>query len=208
MPLSRLVVKSLSRLALACLLVVADRIMVHRPMSLDRAHGRARRIQPFARGPDRIAARRALAFEHPRRLLPRPRGLAIRVEPGMGEGAGPGEDRGYHGKEGIAGDKGAAGICRCGAGAAQRATAWLIAVAGRGGPRSPFPLIEHTSPAAPAASGRACPPRASDRHPHGPRRQRRLGRSVSGDRARPAWARPRCDGPGPSQEYSLSGLVA
>ena len=107
MPLSRLVVKTLSRLALACLLVVADRIMVHRPMSLDRAQGRARRIQPFARGPHRIAARHALAFEHPRRLLRGPRGLAIRVEPGMGEGAGPGEDRGYHGKKGIAGDRGA-----------------------------------------------------------------------------------------------------
>ena len=72
--------------------VIVQRIMSHRAVALDRAERRADTLQPFARGPDGVAARLTLAFEHPRRLLLRRGHLAICIEPGMG-GAGLGEDR-------------------------------------------------------------------------------------------------------------------
>ena len=56
------------------------------------------------------------------------------------------------------GGEGAAGICRGGAGAAQRATARLIAVAGRGGRRSTFPCRSNAIAGDAGDLRRACPP--------------------------------------------------
>ena len=83
------------------------RIVAHGSVAVDRAQGGTGRLQPFARGPRRVTARRALTFEHPRRLLLRPGGFAAGVESGMGEGTGCGEDRRDDAKESIAGGGGA-----------------------------------------------------------------------------------------------------
>src|SRR5204863_375054 len=64
-------------------------------------------LKPFARGPDGIAARRALAFEHPGFLLLRRGRRSVRVETGMGEGANIGENRHDGRKERFAGGGGA-----------------------------------------------------------------------------------------------------
>ena len=103
MELSRLVVKGLSRLAMFVFSSVADRIVAHRAVPLNRAQRHARCLQPFARGPDGIAARRALAFQHPHRLLPGPSSRAACIESGMGKGTDRSEDRCNGGKEGVPG---------------------------------------------------------------------------------------------------------
>lgn len=95
MPLSRLVVKNISRLVVACVATV-QRIMLHQPMPLDRTDGFASGLQPLARGPDGIAACLALAFEHLRRLLRGSGGLAIGIKPGMGQGPAAARIRGMH----------------------------------------------------------------------------------------------------------------
>src|SRR3546814_16602640 len=68
--LSRLVVYPLGmsgfRVAAFILAVIIQRFMLHLAVILDRAKRRSGLLKPFARGPDGIAARRALAFEHPR----------------------------------------------------------------------------------------------------------------------------------------------
>ena len=90
MPPSRLVVKVISRLAVIVRLATVigiEWIVTHWPVINDQTKRRADRLQPFARGPHRIAARLALAFEQARRLLLRPHRLATGVEPGMGRGA-------------------------------------------------------------------------------------------------------------------------
>src|SRR3546814_6845916 len=74
---------------------------------LDRAKRRSGQLQPFARGPDGIAARRALAFEHPGFLLLGRGRLSIRIKAGMGEGADALQDRRDGRKERLAGGGGA-----------------------------------------------------------------------------------------------------
>src|SRR3546814_5590909 len=64
-------------------------------------------LKPFARGPDGIAARRALAFEHPGFLLLRRGRLSVRVEAGMGEGADALQNRRDGRKKRLAGGGGA-----------------------------------------------------------------------------------------------------
>ena len=86
---------------------IADRIVAHRAVPLNRAQRRARCLQPFARGPDGIAARRALAFQHPHRLLPGPSSRAACIESAMGKGTDRSEDRCNGGKEGVPGGGGA-----------------------------------------------------------------------------------------------------
>src|SRR3546814_521679 len=61
--------------------------MLHLAVILDRAKRRSGQFQPFARGPDGIAARRALAFENPGFLLLGRGRLSTRIQAGMGEGA-------------------------------------------------------------------------------------------------------------------------
>src|SRR3546814_3107769 len=61
-------------------LVIVQRLMLHLAVILDRAKRRSGQLQPFARGPDGIAARRALAFEHPGFLLLGRGRLSIRSE--------------------------------------------------------------------------------------------------------------------------------
>src|SRR3546814_3038774 len=75
------------RVAAFILAVIIQRFMLHLAVILDRAKRRSGLLKPFARGPDGIAARRALAFEHPGFLLLRRGRLSVRVEAGMGEGA-------------------------------------------------------------------------------------------------------------------------
>ncbi len=72
-------------------------------MILDRAKRRSGQLKPLARGPDGIAARRALAFEHPGFLLLRRGRLSVRIETGMGEGADALQDRRDGRKERLAG---------------------------------------------------------------------------------------------------------
>src|SRR3546814_7615632 len=67
--------------------------MLHLAVILDRAKRRSGLLKPFARGPRGIAARRALAFQHPGFLLLGRGRLPVRVETGMGEGASDIEDR-------------------------------------------------------------------------------------------------------------------
>ena len=81
--------------------------MAHLAVILDRAKRRSGLLKPFARGPHGIAARRALAFQHPGFLLLRRGRLPVRVETGMGEGANIGEDRRDGRKERLAGGGGA-----------------------------------------------------------------------------------------------------
>src|SRR3546814_21188920 len=67
--------------------------MLHLAVILDRAKRRSGQLQPFARGPDGLAARRALASEHPGFLLLGRGRLSIRIQAGMGEGADALQDR-------------------------------------------------------------------------------------------------------------------
>src|SRR3546814_12786324 len=76
--------------------------MLHLAVILDRAKRRSGLLKPFARGPRGIAARRALAFQHPGFLLLGRGRLPVRVETGMGEGASDIEDRCDGRKESIA----------------------------------------------------------------------------------------------------------
>src|SRR3546814_1656757 len=81
--------------------------MLHAAVILDRAKRRSGQLKPFARGPHGIAARRALAFEHPGFLLLRRGRLPIGVETGMGEGANGVQDRRDGRKKRLAGGGGA-----------------------------------------------------------------------------------------------------
>src|SRR3546814_1689304 len=83
----------LAVVAALILAAVVQRLMLHAAVILDRAKRRSGQLKPFARGPHGIAARRALAFEHPGFLLLRRGRLPIGVETGMGEGANGVQDR-------------------------------------------------------------------------------------------------------------------
>src|SRR3546814_10016940 len=61
-------------------LVIVQRLMLHLAVILDRATRRSGQLKPFARGPDGIASRRALAFEHPGFLLLGRGRLSIRIK--------------------------------------------------------------------------------------------------------------------------------
>src|SRR3546814_2192227 len=87
--------------------VCSSDLMLHLAVILDRAKRRSGQLQPFARGPDGIAARRALAFEHPGFLLLGRGRLSIRIKAGMGEGADALQDRRDGRKERLAGGGGA-----------------------------------------------------------------------------------------------------
>src|SRR3546814_15945857 len=50
-------------------IVGVQRLMLHDPVPFNRAKRRSGQFQPLARGPHSIAARRALAFQHPGFLL-------------------------------------------------------------------------------------------------------------------------------------------
>ncbi|OZA55132.1 MAG: hypothetical protein B7X78_11025 [Sphingomonadales bacterium 39-62-4] len=89
------------------LAVIIQRFMLHLAVILDRAKRRSGLLKPFARGPDGIAARRALAFEHPGFLLLRRGRLSVRVEAGMGEGADALQNRRDGRKKRLAGGGGA-----------------------------------------------------------------------------------------------------
>src|SRR3546814_12621236 len=67
--------------------VINQRFMLHLAVILHRAKRSSGLLKPFARGPDGISARRALAFEHPGFLLLRRGRLSVRVEVAMGEGS-------------------------------------------------------------------------------------------------------------------------
>src|SRR3546814_1866093 len=73
----------LAVVAALILAAVVQRLMLHAAVILDRAKRRSGQLKPFARGPHGIAARRALAFEHPGFLLLRRGRLPIGVETGM-----------------------------------------------------------------------------------------------------------------------------
>ncbi len=61
-------------------------LVAHHVMTRNRAGRRAGRLQPFARGPDGVAARLALALEQPRSLLPGRGRQPAGVEAGVGRG--------------------------------------------------------------------------------------------------------------------------
>src|SRR3546814_17541302 len=89
----------LAVLAALLLAVIVQRLMLHLAVILDRAKRRSGLLKPFARGPRGIAARRALAFQHPGFLLLGRGRLPVRFETGMGEGARD-RKRGVEGKGG------------------------------------------------------------------------------------------------------------
>src|SRR3546814_6544793 len=97
----------LAVVAALILAAVVQRLMLHAAVILDRAKRRSGQLKPFARGPHGIAARRALAFEHPGFLLLRRGRLPLGVEPGMGEGANGVQDRRDGRKKRLAGGGGA-----------------------------------------------------------------------------------------------------
>src|SRR3546814_12655981 len=95
------------RVAAFILAVIIQRFMLHLAVILDRAKRRSGLLKPFARGPDGIAARRALAFEHPGFLLLRRGRLSVRVAAGLGEGAAALQNRRDGRKKRLAGGGGA-----------------------------------------------------------------------------------------------------
>src|SRR3546814_3007318 len=76
----------LAAVAALILAAVVQRLMLHAAVILDRAKRRSGQLKPLSRGPHGIAARSALAFEHPGYLLLRSCRLPIGVETGMNNG--------------------------------------------------------------------------------------------------------------------------